>query len=553
MAGTSGGTSRGTYSSALRRSGVAALVAVFALAAPLAASAAPASGKAAGGGPKTSAFLPESLRSAAEASPERTFDVIVQGAEGKDSDGVAADVDAEGAGKGVKQRFATIGGVSAELTGKQLLKLAARKGIYAISEDAPMKLAGGPPKLYSDSLWPYESGVFNFWPGRGSLATSPTPAIAIVDSGIDASRADFGRRVVKQETLTSLTPNSPGDGRGHGTFVASIAAGEAAGHAGAAPGANLISLDVMDDKGMARTSDVIAACEWILRNKSAYGIRVANFSLHSSTASSFRYDPLDKAVEKLWFGGVVVVAAAGNYAVNGVASRVLYAPANDPFVITVGALDISSSSAIGDDFNAPWSAFGYTLDGFAKPDVGAPGRYMIGAVPAGSTMALERPDRIVSPGYMQMSGTSFAAPVVAGAAAGLLAAHPSWTPDQVKGALMATAYPLYKGTRHSLGKGQVNVDDAAEMASPPNPNLALNGFVVRDRSGEPVFDAASWSDAAKTSASWDAASWSDASWSDASWSDASWSDASWDAASWSDASWSDASWDAAYPDSIWNE
>jgi serine protease AprX len=553
MARTSGGTSRGTYANALTRGGLAALVAVFALAAPLAAAAAPASGKAAGG-PKASAFLPESLRSAAEANPERMFDVIVQGAEGKDSDGVAADVDAEGAGKSVKRRFAAIGGVSAELTGKQLLKLAARKGIYAISEDAPMTLAGGPaPKLYSDSLWPYESGVSNFWPGRGSLATSAMPAIAIVDSGIDASRADFGGRVVKQVTMTSLPANSPGDGRGHGTFVASIAAGQAAGHAGAAPAADLISLDVMDDSGMARTSDVIAACDWILGNKSAYGIRVANFSLHSSAGSSFRFDPLDRAVERLWFNGVVVVAAAGNYAVNGVASRVLYAPANDPFVITVGALDISNSSAIGDDFNAPWSAFGYTLDGFAKPDVGAPGRYMIGAVPAGSTMALERPDRIVAPGYMQMSGTSFAAPVVAGAAAGLLAAHPSWTPDQVKGALMATAYPLYKGTRHSLGKGQVNVDDAAELASPPNPNLALNRFVVRAGAGEPAFDAASWSDAVKASASWDAASWSDASWSDASWSDASWSDASWDAASWSDASWSDASWDAAFPDSIWNE
>jgi subtilisin family serine protease len=168
-------------------------------------------------------------------------------------------------------------------------------------------------------------------------------------------------------------------------------------------------------------------------------------------------------------------------------------------------------------------------------------------------MAVERPDRIVSPGYMRMSGTSFAAPVIAGAAADLLAANPGWTPDQVKGALMATAYPLYKGTPHSLGIGQVDVDAAARVANPPNANLALNRYVVRDPStGALTFDSATWSDAAKTSASWDAASWDAASWNDASWSNASWDAASWDAASWDAAAFSDASWDAGVvADSIW--
>ena len=110
--------------------------------------------------------------------------------------------------------------------------------------------------------------------------------------------------------MTSLPGNSAGDGRGHGTFVAGLAAGAAARHAGAAPTAGIVSIDVMDDQGMARTSDVIAAADWILANKHAYDIRVANFSLHSATRASFRWDPLDKAVEKLWFGGVVVVTSA---------------------------------------------------------------------------------------------------------------------------------------------------------------------------------------------------------------------------------------------------
>jgi len=74
--------------------------------------------------------------------------------------------------------------------------------------------------------------------------------------------------------------------------------------------------------------------------------QVVNFSLHAITPSHFVNDPLDKAVEKLWFSGVVVVTAAGNDGVDGQATAVPYAPANDPFVITVGALDSKERSTI---------------------------------------------------------------------------------------------------------------------------------------------------------------------------------------------------------------
>ena len=108
-------------------------------------------------------------------------------------------------------------------------------------------------------------------------------------------------------------------------------------------------------------------------------------------------------------------------------------------MITVGADDIDGSVSTMNDLAAPWSAYGYTLDGFAKPDVAAPGRFIVGPVPATSTLALERPTSMVAAGYIQLSGTSFAAPIVAGAAAQILSAHPNWTPDEVKGALMASA------------------------------------------------------------------------------------------------------------------
>jgi serine protease AprX len=144
---------------------------------------------------------------------------------------------------------------------------------------------------------------------------------------------------------------------------------------------------------------------------------------------------------------------------------------------------------------------------------------------------------------MWMSGTSFAAPVVSGAAALVLAFHPSWTPDQVKGALMLTAQPTAAGM--ALGVGEVNAKAATQVASPPNPNLALNQFVGSDGAGGLVFDSASWASTATANASWNSASWNSASWSSASWASASWNSASWAQASWNSASWAAASWNSA--------
>ena len=73
----------------------------------------------------------------------------------------------------------------------------------------------------------------------------------------------------------------------------------------------IVSLDVLDDTGAGTVSDVLAACDWILQNKEQYNIRVANFSLNAGSGAGVANDPLDRAVEKLWLNGIVVVAAAG--------------------------------------------------------------------------------------------------------------------------------------------------------------------------------------------------------------------------------------------------
>jgi serine protease AprX len=473
--------------------------------------------------------IPRPLLDRLAKNPLAPVPVIVLGGSGSSSRSVARSSSQTVA----QRRFSAIPAVAVQLRAVDIMRLSLQPNLASITEDSPMASAA----YTNTQRWPLASGFARLWPQTSDNGLQ-TPAIAVVDTGVDSARTDFGGRVVSEVTLTSLPGNSPGDGSGHGTFVAALAAGSAPLYAGAAPTAPIVSIDVADDKGMSMTSDVIAAVDWILANKDAKSIGVANFSLHSSQPSSFVYDPLAKAVERLWLSGVVVVAAAGNYAANGAASGVRYAPASDPFVISVGAADIGSSATAFDDVAAPWSAYGSTLEGFAKPELGAPGRYLVAPVSAGAALALERPWSVVQPGYMRLSGTSFAAPLVAGAAAQLLALHPTWTPDQVKGALMVSAGRTSAGS--ALGVGELDAFAAANVQDPPNPNLSLLRFVADE-----TFDADAWATAARNEPAWDAASWSSASWSSASWSSASWSSASWSSASWSSASWTSASWSSA--------
>jgi serine protease AprX len=521
--GGSGSRSNALWGSGKRRTAVLATLALVVLV-PLGASASPSKLDA------PSAYVTPSLLSAAQANAAGNFNVIVQGKGGNQAAKAVADV--LGLAKKQVKDLRSIDGVAVELNGAQLLALASDKHVSAVTLDARVRLSGNPGD--TNQKWPYVTGVTKY-------SSAPAATIAIIDSGIDAGRPEFAGRIAADVNLTSLSGNSAGDGRGHGTFVAGIAAGKLAGHDGAAPTAKIVSIDVMDDQGMARTSDVILAADWILAHKAQYGIRVANFSLHSSVANSFMYDPLDKAVERLWFGGVVVVVASGNYGYPDRPSGVPFAPGNDPFVITVGASDTGKSVSTNDDVAAPWSAYGYTLDGFAKPDVAAPGRYMVGPVPTTATLYKERADHVVEPGYMELSGTSFAAPVVSGIAALVLGKHPTFTPDQVKGALMAGAKPLPRAKDLSEGVGEVNAGRSVEFQNPPTANKALRKFVMSDPlTGAPIFNAASWAEAAKGDASWAEASWDSASWAEASWDSASWAEASW-----SDASWATASWDSS--------
>jgi serine protease AprX len=488
----------------------------------------PASGLA--GPDKSQALVPSDLLARAEANPNATFDVIVQGGNGRSADDVARDVAAENGS--TKRKFGSIDGVSASLSGSELVKLARHPHVHAITPNAELSLTS----YESAEMWRSTVGANKLYGGP------QTPAIAIIDSGVDATKlADFGSRVVARVNFSSLAPGVAGDQLGHGTMVAGLAAGAGgpfAKYRGSAPVSPILDLKVTDSQGQALTADVIAAIDWLLANKGKYNARVANFSLVGTTEASFMSDPLNKAVERLWLSGVVVVAAVGNNG-SATAPSKIGAPANDPFIITVGATDIESSGNLSDDVRATWSAYGYTADGFAKPEVSAPGRYLISPVPAASVFTATKPERIVEPGYMWMSGTSFAAPIVAGAAAQLLGRNSGWSPDQVKGALMlTTTYNASLGLQ--MGVGEINAANAVLVTNPPNPNENLYKFVS---SGE--FDSAAWAAHVSATANWTAANWTASNWTSSNWTSSNWTASNWTASNWVSSNWTASNWTAS--------
>jgi serine protease AprX len=489
-----------------------------------------------------SAYVPTQLMADAQASPTATFDVIVQGRPGQNSASIAKDFGGAAPGK-VKRTFYSIDGVAGSLTGAQLVKLAQNNHVLAITSDILL----GSSDYSSQEVWRDTTGVSSLWgtPNPFGLLVAPqAPTIAIVDSGIDSSKvADFGARVVAHVDFCSLCPaGSTGDLEGHGTMVAGLAAGSGSLYPGVARNANLVDLRTTRADGASRTSDVLAATDWILQNKDQYGIRVANYSMRSAKASSFRFDPLDKAVESLWFNGVVVVAAAGNFGVENTPQAMRYAPGNDPFVITVGATGTQSTTTPADDTLAPWSAYGHTLDGFVKPDISAPGRMIISTVPMDSTLATTVPDRVVAPGYMWMSGTSLAAPIVSGAAAQVLANHPDWTPDQVKGALMKSASKLPAVSNFAGGVGEVNAAAAAALHSAPSPQKNLEKFVAPDANGQLRFNADAWIATVTSQTDWSETDWSETDWSETDWSETGWAQTDWSETDWSETDWSETDW-----------
>jgi serine protease AprX len=320
--------------------------------------------------------------------------------------------------------------------------------------------------------------------------------VAVIDSGISNAHDDLYRqgwswsytdgRVAHFKDFTVdnhnvWSPNPAYDDYGHGTHVSGIIAGTGydsnGKQKGIAPGAKLIGLKVMDELGRGYISDVIAAIDYAISVKATYNVRVINLSVATGVYESYWTDPLTLAAKRAVDAGIVVVASAGNLGQSelGMAqSGGITSPGNAPWVLTVGASSEQATTVRSDDTIAKFSSRGPTwIDFSAKPDLVAPGVAIESLSDAHSTLYYTLPGMLLSGAnglnlsykpYLSLSGTSMAAPVVAGTVALMLEANPKLTPNAVKAILQYTAQVKPNTSALEQGAGMLNARGAVRLA-----------------------------------------------------------------------------------------
>jgi serine protease AprX len=452
----------------------------------------------------------------------------------------------------------------------------------------------------------------------GSLSTTTTQTGAqaywkagYTGKGVDVAVIDTGTAPVPGLDGAGKVVNGPDlsfesqannlrylDSYGHGTHMAGIIAGRGAGAAagsyagdtanflGMAPDARIVSVKVADAMGAADVSQIIAAIDWVVQNKTTGGlnIRVLNLSFGTNTTNPYTIDPLCHAVEAAWRKGITVVAATGNagfYKAPG--GPGLTSPARDPYVLAVGAADTMKTLSTADDQVASFSSSGVGGSGGTKnPDMLAPGRSLISlSVPGSYIDQTYGASGAVTGGYMRGSGTSQATAVVSGAAALVLQQHPTWTNTQVKALLTLTASKLKVGlqTDAAQGKGTLNLTQALGVTNVAagqsatsstgtgtlesargSTHLVDNGAILqgeKDIFGDAISTATlasrrtagtAWSGGTWNGRMWSGSSFAGSNWTATTWSGRMWSGRMWSSEVWSGRMWSGRMWSAG----TWN-
>lgn len=358
-------------------------------------------------------------------------------------------------------------------------ELARLPGVRAVSPDSRVHVQGTASGSNIRSVYPKVVKADDAWQ-RGVTGRGVT--VAVVDTGVATNLPDLnGRLVPVTNDLTGGTQpckNLSGeldcnDRYGHGTFIAGLIAGNGTSSGGkwkgVAPEASILSVKTAGADGAADVSNVLAAIQWVVSFKDRYNIRVLNLSLGTDSTQSWQTDPFNYAVERAWAAGIAVVVAASN---RGPGPGTISKPADDPWVITVGATDDRGTASVGDDLLPDFSGRGPAPGGVAKPDVAAPGAHVISLRAPGSTVDTRYP-WYVDGSYRRASGTSMATGVVSGSVALMLQANPGFTPDRVKYALTATARDAASDDPMEVGAGVVDANAAAFSAPPGVANQGL--------------------------------------------------------------------------------
>jgi serine protease AprX len=535
------------------------------------------------------------LAGPATASPATgtTARVVVQGR----TDDAATAAAVRRVGGTVTRALPVVRGVAAELPAARVAALTRDPAVRAVTPDAEVRFSA---LIGNDTTNPATlKSVYRDEIGATALAAQGSTGghvrVALIDTGVTETPDLAGRLVDVADPGGTPAPlrtnvrcvDFSGEGDcvdryGHGTFLAGLIAGNGAASAGqfagVAPAADIVSLKIAGRNGAADVSKVLAAIQWVVSFREQYAIKVLNLSLGTNSRAPYWVDPLNFAVEQAWRSGITVVVAAGN---SGDAPGTIAKPADDPLVITVGAVDDRETPALSDDRLPRFSSRGPTHDGLAKPDVVAPGARLVSIRLTDSYIEQQVGGGALATtpyaAYRRGSGTSMAAAVTSGAVALLLQRHPEWSPDRVKYALTETAHKVAARDPLQVGAGLV-VADAADTAPPGLANrgvvtLALGGGGIEasrgdvhvgackdgaecarcdvDRDCPPVTGDQTAQGREYAEAEYAKGHWTDASWYTSQWAaplldtgpyGSSWLGSSWLGSSWLGSSWLGSSW-----------
>ena len=348
-------------------------------------------------------------------------------------------------------RFSGVRGFAGELTKAQIQLFTWLPGVVQVEENSVVRAFNdSAQQSFGVTSARVAAGVDGDGDGNAATYSKNDLVAAVIDTGIDAGHADLdeGKVIAFANCVGGCRLAAPFDDHGHGTHVAATIAGEGDArsdrlHRGAAPGAALVGVKVLDAAGSGTMADVTAGIEWVTANKDRYGIEAINLSLGASGCSNGT-DVESLAVDKAHAAGLVVAVAAGN---AGPGTCTISSPAAARDALTVGAMADMGANGFK---QAYFSSRGKTLDGRIKPDVSAPG------------VSVTSADAGTSSGYIVFNGTSMATPFVAGTALLMLDANPGLSPGAVKSAIMATAVDWGRGgDNKTAGTSGVDVDYGA--------------------------------------------------------------------------------------------